>query len=269
MPTNGQILIGNGTSYTLASVTGTANQVTVAPGVGSITLSLPQSIATTSTPTFASMTLNNATGPQLSLTGGTSNYILMPASGAAAPTFSTRSAGTKVVLFNSLAVAAADYAIGYTTSTLWNSVATTAASFAWYGGTTQVATLSGVGSLSVTGEVTAYSSDARLKTNVAVITSALDKVNSLRGVTFDWDQEKAGELDFFPRKDKDVGVIAQDVQAVLPEAVRNAPFDGNTETNYLTVQYEKLTALLIEAVKELKTEVDTLKVQIADLQNKA
>ena len=276
VPTNGQILIGNGTSYTLASVTGTANQVTVAPGVGSITLSLPQSIATTSTPTFASMTLNNATGPQLSLTGGTSNYILMPASGAAAPTFSTRSAGTKVVLFNSLAVAAADYAIGYTTSTLWNSVATTAASFAWYGGTTQVATLSGVGSLSVTGEVTAYSSDARLKTNVAVITSALDKVNSLRGVTFDWDQEKAGELDFFPRKDKDVGVIAQDVQAVLPEAVRNAPFDWNTETNssrsgdnYLTVQYEKLTALLIEAVKELKTEVDTLKVQIADLQNKA
>lgn len=200
----------------------------------------------------------------------------MPASGAAAPTFSTRSAGTKVVLFNSLAVAAADYAIGYTTSTLWNSVATTAASFAWYGGTTQVATLTGAGSISVTGEVTAYSSDARLKTNVAVITSALDKVNSLRGVTFDWDQEKASELEFHPRKDRDVGVIAQDVQAVLPEAVRNAPFDWDINTdssrsgeNYLTVQYEKLTALLIEAVKELKTEVDTLKAEIASLKNRA
>jgi hypothetical protein len=275
-PTNGQIDIGNGTGFTRAAITGTANQITVTNGAGTITLSTPQSIATTSTPTFASMTLNNATGPQLSLTGGTSNYILMPASGAAAPTFSTRSAGTKVVLFNSLAVAAADYAIGYTTSTLWNSVATTAASFAWYGGTTQVATLTGAGSISVTGEVTAYSSDARLKTNVAVITSALDKVNSLRGVTFDWDQEKASELEFHPRKDRDVGVIAQDVQAVLPEAVRNAPFDWDINTdssrsgeNYLTVQYEKLTALLIEAVKELKTEVDTLKAEIASLKNRA
>jgi len=52
-PTNGQLLIGNGTNYTLAALTGTANQVIVTPGAGSITLSLPQSINTTSSPSFA------------------------------------------------------------------------------------------------------------------------------------------------------------------------------------------------------------------------
>jgi len=50
---NGQLLIGNGTGYTLGNITGTANQINVVNGAGSITLSLPQDIATTSTPTFA------------------------------------------------------------------------------------------------------------------------------------------------------------------------------------------------------------------------
>jgi hypothetical protein len=57
-PTNGQIDIGNGTGFTRATITGTANQVTVTNASGSITLSLPQSIATSSTPTFAGLTLN-------------------------------------------------------------------------------------------------------------------------------------------------------------------------------------------------------------------
>ncbi|MFN7834451.1 MAG: tail fiber domain-containing protein [Burkholderiaceae bacterium] len=57
-PGSGQLLIGNGTGYTLANLTGTSNQVNVTNGAGSITLSLPQSIATSSTPTFGGMTLN-------------------------------------------------------------------------------------------------------------------------------------------------------------------------------------------------------------------
>lgn len=56
-PTNGQLLIGNGTNYTLAAITGTNDQITVTNGAGSITLGTPQSIATTSTPTFAGLTL--------------------------------------------------------------------------------------------------------------------------------------------------------------------------------------------------------------------
>jgi trimeric autotransporter adhesin len=67
-PTNGQLLIGNGAGYALATLTGTANQVSVANGAGSVTLSLPQNIATTSTPTFGGMTLNGG------LTGTTSNF---------------------------------------------------------------------------------------------------------------------------------------------------------------------------------------------------
>jgi len=62
-PTNGQIPIGNGTGYTLAGLTGTANQVTVTPGAGTITLSLPQSIATGSSPSFAGLTVGTLTGP--------------------------------------------------------------------------------------------------------------------------------------------------------------------------------------------------------------
>ena len=67
-PTNGQLLIGNGSGYTLASLTGTANQIIVTPGSGSITLTLPQDIATTSTPTFGGLTLNGA------MTGTTATF---------------------------------------------------------------------------------------------------------------------------------------------------------------------------------------------------
>jgi hypothetical protein len=61
-PTNGQLLIGNGTGFTLAALTGTANQVTVTNGAGTITLSLPQSIATASTPQFARLGLGTGAG---------------------------------------------------------------------------------------------------------------------------------------------------------------------------------------------------------------
>jgi hypothetical protein len=112
------------------------------------------------------------------------------------------------------------------------------------------------GAITATGEITAYSSDSRLKTNVSVINNALDKLSMIKGVMFDW-KDNVSSLGFVPGKTHDVGVIAQDVEAVLPEAVRPAPFDLNEERtgsksgeNYLTVQYEKLTALLIEAVKE-------------------
>jgi hypothetical protein len=69
----------------------------------------------------------------------------------------------------------------------------------------------------------------------------------------------------------DVGVLAQDVQKILPEAVELAPFDRNTDgtsksgENYLMVHYEKLIPLLVEAIKELKAEVNDLRSELNDL----
>lgn len=113
-------------------------------------------------------------------------------------------------------------------------------------------------------DVVANLSDARLKENVREIDNALDKVSKIRGVYYNWTDE-AIELEAAKDKDEKVGVIAQEIQAVLPQIIKPAPFDnlGNGESktgeHYITVQYEKLVPLLIEAIKELKVEVDELK----------
>ena len=106
------------------------------------------------------------------------------------------------------------------------------------------------GGINATGDITAfYSSDERLKINISPIENALEKTLSLSGVTFNWNSLAEG-------KDLDVrepGVIAQQVQAVLPEAV------ATRDNGYLGVRYEKLVPLLIEAIKDLSTELDAVK----------
>jgi hypothetical protein len=136
------------------------------------------------------------------------------------------------------------------------------------------ALLDGSGNTTFPGDVTAYSSDERLKENVQNIPNALDKVLSLNGVTFDWKQE-AFNAGFNPLiKEGDAGVLAQQVQSVLPQAVRYAPFDRNHEgesisgKDYLTVQYEKLAPLFIEAIKEQQAQIELLKAELAELKNK-
>jgi hypothetical protein len=121
----------------------------------------------------------------------------------------------------------------------------------------------GAGAIYATGNITAFFSDQRLKTVSGKIENALDKVKSLSGVYYTMnDVAKANGYD---SDETQVGVLAQEVEAVLPEIVKAAPFDldehGNSKSgeNYKTVQYEKLVPLLIEAIKELKAEVDALK----------
>jgi hypothetical protein len=125
------------------------------------------------------------------------------------------------------------------------------------------------GQLSATGDVVAYSSDERLKENIKPIENAVNKIKQLKGVTFDWN-EKSQELGFEPStKTNDVGVIAQDVEAVFPQLVHLAPFDigsdeegkatSKTGEDYKTVNYARLTAVLIEAVKEQQQQIDELK----------
>ena len=97
----------------------------------------------------------------------------------------------------------------------------------------------------VTAQSTTISSDRRLKENIEVVPNALDKVQALNGVSFDW--KKTGE--------KSAGVIAQEVQGVLPEAVKEVTPVGGGDS-HLTVNYHALTSILIEAIKELKAELD-------------
>ena len=106
--------------------------------------------------------------------------------------------------------------------------------------------------LSLNGDIIAFASDDRLKTNRVALTGALDKVCSLNGFTFNFN-ETGGELGF-PTDVTYVGVSAQEVEKVLPEAVQSAPVDNE----YITVQYEKIVPLLIEAIKELSDKVSDL-----------
>jgi len=88
-------------------------------------------------------------GGQIYLNGATGNRIDFNTNGVAAPAFTTRSAGTKIVLYPVLNASQADYAFGIDTSTLWSSVPTTSEQFKWYAGTTNIATLSGASVLTI------------------------------------------------------------------------------------------------------------------------
>jgi hypothetical protein len=111
------------------------------------------------------------------------------------------------------------------------------------------------GDLHVDGDVIAYSttiaSDERLKDNIEVVEDALDKVKQLRGVTFNRKEDGVASA----------GVIAQDVEKVLPQAVKEKALPlqtGDEETKYKTVNYDALHAILIEAIKELSAKVEEL-----------
>jgi hypothetical protein len=120
-----------------------------------------------------------------------------------------------------------------------------------------------LGEIRASSEITAYfSSDRRLKENIKLIENPITIIDQIRGVTFDWTDEhmahRGGEDGYFVRK-HDIGVIAQEVQAVLPELV------GTREDGYLAVKYEKMVPLLIEAIKEQQKTIDTLTSEIKEI----
>ena len=128
------------------------------------------------------------------------------------------------------------------------------------------------------GSDTSATSYLRSKTNTAlaqsfspVIKSALDKVNALNGVLYTWN-EKSIEHGFKDEVDDTVeaGLLAQEVQAVLPEVVVPAPFDyinGESASgeDYLTVKYERIVPLLVEAIKEADVKAEAQAEEIAEL----
>jgi hypothetical protein len=106
------------------------------------------------------------------------------------------------------------------------------------------------GEIVATADITAfYSSDIRLKENIQPIENALEKVNQISGNTYNW---KNGFEEIHSHKGTDVGVIAQEIELILPQIVTNR------DNGFKAVQYEKIIPLLIEAIKELSAKVDRM-----------
>jgi hypothetical protein len=133
------------------------------------------------------------------------------------------------------------------------------------------------GAVSAVGDVIAYASDERLKTKVGSIENALDKVCSL--TAFKYVHNEIARQNGLIGDVVHVGLSAQEVQKVLPEVIKHAPFDvetveggGATKSksgeNYLTIQYERIVSLLIEALKEERKAREALEERIARLELK-
>lgn len=119
-----------------------------------------------------------------------------------------------------------------------------------------------------TGEMTAGSissySDPRLKDNVAKITSPIEKIKQLNGVSFNWkhrpDVGRPGQ--------KDYGFLSTDVEKIAPELVVDTAIDAGDGTKYKAVCYDKITAFLVEAVKEQQEIIEIQKSQILSLEDR-
>ena len=110
--------------------------------------------------------------------------------------------------------------------------------------------MSEAGAIICNGNITAYgnTSDIKLKENIEVIPHALDKVKQLKGVTFNY--KKDGKVS--------TGLIAQDLEKVLPEAVYESSDIDNDEDKHLAIRYGNTVGLLVEAIKELEARVKEL-----------
>tara|TARA_R110000803_G_scaffold37445_5_gene80668 strand:+ start:2229 stop:3653 length:1425 start_codon:yes stop_codon:yes gene_type:complete len=107
------------------------------------------------------------------------------------------------------------------------------------------------GTIKATGDVTAFhSSDARLKDNITPIKGALDKIKTINGYEFDWNDKQN------VHEGHDVGVIAQEIEHILPEIV------VTRDNGFKAVRYEKIVALLINAIKEQQLQIDELKLKL-------
>ena len=205
--------------------------------------------ATANSMSLGRMVLTNAgttNSSQLYFNGATSNRLAFNSSGVNSPTFtqedgSGRSTGTKIALYPMFGAAVVDYAIGIESSAMWYSVATTSNTFKWYGGETSLMELTGTG-LTVQGDIDS-ASDINLKKDIEVISNANNILEQISGVSFNWKESNKPS----------VGVIAQEVEKVLPELISE-----NSSTGTKSVNYNGLIGVLIEAVKDLSQRVKEL-----------
>jgi hypothetical protein len=250
--TSGQYLRGNGTDVVMSAIqagdvptlnqntTGNAGNVTgvVAVANGGTGLS--------STPSNGQLDIGNGTGfTRATLTQGT-GITVTNGSG----TITIANGGVTTITGTSNQITASASTGGVTLSTPQSINTGASVQFGSFGvGTAASGT---TGEIRATNNVTAYFSDDRLKTRLGKIENALDKLCSLDGFYYE-PNETAQALGYEVKQE--VGISAQQVQAVLPEIVAPAPIDAQ----YMTVRYERALPLLIEAIKELREEVRALK----------
>ena len=113
------------------------------------------------------------------------------------------------------------------------------------------------GRIDAAGDVVAFSSsDKNFKENITPIENPIEKIRKISGNTYDW---KADLKDVHGYEGNDVGVIAQEIEEVLPQIVTTR------ENGYKAVKYEKLVALLIEGIKAQQNQIDSLTIEIENL----
>lgn len=316
----GDVTVSINSSSVVTSFNTRTGAVTLTSGDVTTALGFTPISGYTETDTLATVTGRGATtstsltltGGALTLNNGTSNRISFGLNGVALPTFSSYSAGVKLVLYNSVQAADAGFTIGIANTNFFFTTGTTGSGYTFYGGTTAAMTISGTGNVVATGTLTGTSlfgsavvvadvkssgtnldfrdnantltatvfdstgnwviqtggthidlgyklyvagsiystsdiiafSDARVKKNIRTIPGALSKVLSMRGVMY--------EPILHPGTGDRVGVIAQEVEAVLPELV-------NTDKNGMKgVMYQNTVGLLIEAIKEQNEKIKQL-----------
>ena len=115
------------------------------------------------------------------------------------------------------------------------------------------------GRIDATNDVVAFSSsDIRFKENIKPIENAIDKIRKISGNTYDWKEENKVEHGY---EGNDVGVIAQEIEAVLPQLVQTR------ESGFKAVKYDKLVALLIEGIKEQQLQIEQLRIDLNNCRN--
>ena len=257
-----------GTNITLSNNSGEGATPTIGLTNSSITIGSTAISLGSSATTIAGLTSVTSTGFTGALTGNASTATTLATArningvsfNGSADITVTAAAGT---------LSGATLASGVTASSL-TSVGTLT-SLTVTGAITANGGVAVTGALTATGDITAYYSDGRLKENLQVIPNALEKVSKLTGYTYNTNALGKQLLNNENDNDIKVGVIAQDLQEVLPQAVKFAPFDrdaeGNSKSgeNYLTVQYEKIVPLLIQAIKEQQTQIHSLTLEIEKL----
>jgi len=227
-------LTGNASTATTAAALTNARTINGTSFDGSANITIPNLVSGSSQITYASI----ASIPAGIVSGSTQVTPLLPTG--------TVSGSSQVTLSSTT---------GYGTVINQNLLTTSNVQFNSLG--IGMAASATAGRIDASNDVVAFStSDIRFKENIVPIENALDKISKISGNTYDW---KVELKDIHGYEGNDVGVIAQEVEAVLPQLVQNR------DNGYKAVKYDKLVALLIEGIKEQQTQIHSLTIEIEKL----